>query len=270
MFQEIIAIAGVPRSGTSWLGQIVESSPDVAYRYQPLFSYAFKDAVNEDSSKAEYEKFFAGIYQSSDGFLLQTDMREAHQYPRFQKLESPSRLAFKEVRYLYLLPKMLYHFANLKLLGIVRHPCGVMNSWLQNPKEFPPGSDRATEWRFGACKNQGRPENFFGYYKWKEAAHLFLDLAEKHPERVLIVKYEALVDDPPGVTASLFEFLDLRWSEQTRAFLAQSNAIHEENAYAVFKNRAVKARWRTELDPAIVQEIHDDLAGTRLQSFLEV
>ena len=38
-----LALFGCPRSGTSWLGQIFNSAPDVAYRYQPLFSYEFKD-----------------------------------------------------------------------------------------------------------------------------------------------------------------------------------------------------------------------------------
>ena len=85
MFNQIIVIAGVPRSGTSWLGEIINSSPDVAYRFQPLFSYAFKDAVNADSSKKEYESFFKGIYRSLDPFLLQTDKRTAGLYPTFEK-----------------------------------------------------------------------------------------------------------------------------------------------------------------------------------------
>ena len=41
-FDRIISIHGVPRSGTSWLGQILDSSPKVRYKFQPLFSYAFK------------------------------------------------------------------------------------------------------------------------------------------------------------------------------------------------------------------------------------
>ena len=38
---------GVPRSGTSWFGELFNSSPRVAYRFQPLFSYAFKDAIKD-------------------------------------------------------------------------------------------------------------------------------------------------------------------------------------------------------------------------------
>ncbi|MCK5013927.1 MAG: hypothetical protein KAS66_08905 [Candidatus Omnitrophica bacterium] len=99
MYKPVIAIAGVPRSGTSWLGQIIDSSPDVVYRFQPIFSYAFKDAVNIDSNREDCERFFRGIYESTDDFLLQTDKRKAGLYPTFEKKSNPEYLAFKTCRY---------------------------------------------------------------------------------------------------------------------------------------------------------------------------
>jgi hypothetical protein len=268
MFEKTIAIAGVARSGTSWIGQIIDSSPDVAFRFQPLFSYAFKGAVTEDSTREEYMKFFTGIYNSTDDFLLQTEKRRANLYPVFQKSESPRYLAFKENHYQYVLPKMLELFENLKLLGIVRHPCGCLNSWLQNPKEFPPGADYRQEWRFGACKNLGKVESFFGYYKWKEIANLYLDLKDKYPERVFIVKYNEIVNTPVELGKSIFEFLGLEFLEQTRSFIETSHSMHQDNPYAVFKDKSVKERWRSELDPYIVNEVLNDLTSTRLETFL--
>ena len=41
-----IGLHGVPRSGTSWLGNIFNSSPDLTYKHQPLYSYAFKNYLN--------------------------------------------------------------------------------------------------------------------------------------------------------------------------------------------------------------------------------
>jgi hypothetical protein len=269
MLKQVIVIAGVARSGTSWLGQIIDSSPQVIYRFQPLFSYAFKDRVNEDSGKEEYADFFEEVYRSSDDFLLQTDKRKANLYPVFQKEDSPGRLAFKENSNLYLLPKMLEHFEELKLIGIIRHPCGALNSWLKNPREFPPDADPRQEWRFGACKNLGKPQNFFGFYKWKEVTHLFLDLRDKLPGQVHLVRYEELVNDPLGITRSMFDFLGLEFTQQTELFLKDSQSIHLDNPYAVFKDRSVQEKWRTELDPYIQSEVLNDLKGTRLEAFLK-
>ena len=41
--KKVIAIFGMPRSGTSFLGQILDSSPSVAYRLEPIFSYKLKN-----------------------------------------------------------------------------------------------------------------------------------------------------------------------------------------------------------------------------------
>ena len=268
MFENILVIAGAPRSGTSWLGQIIDSSPDVAYRMQPLFSYAFKDAVNADSTVQEYVDFFRDIYASDDAFLLQTKQRQAGIYPIFEKGQQASMLTIKMVRYHYLLQRMLHDFANLKVLSIVRHPCGVINSWLRAPREFPEGVDPRKEWRFGGCRNQGRKEEFFGFYKWKEVAHLYLDLRDQYPDQVCIVQYEELVSRPVSMTLWLFEFAGLRVTEQTLAFLKTCHATHQEDPYAVFKDKAVAEQWKLQLDPDIVREIIQNLKGTRLARFL--
>jgi hypothetical protein len=268
MLQHVIAIAGVPRSGTSWLGQIIDSSPDVVYRFQPIFSYAFKDAVNIDSDRDDYERFFRGIYESTDDFLLQADKRKAGLYPTFEKKSNPEYLAFKTCRYQYLLNKMLQYFGNLKILAIVRHPCGVINSWLKNPKEFPKNANPRQEWRFGSCRNEGREEEFFGFYKWKEVAQIYLDLQEKYPNQVYIIKYEEMVDNPIGVSHGIFDFVGLDLTEQTEFFLRACHSVHKEGPYAVFKDKFVKERWKSELDPYIVSQITQDIEGTRLARFL--
>ena len=266
MFKRVIVVAGAPRSGTSWLGQIIDSSPEIAYRYQPLFSYAFKGALGFDSTQRQYNNFLKDIYESDDPFLLQADNRESGAYPTFEKGEA-SVLAFKTVRYHYLLHRMLEYW-NMRLVAIVRHPCGTINSWLKTPREFPEGADPKKEWRLGSCKNQGRPEEFFGFYKWKELAHLYLDLAKKYPGRVYIIKYEDLVDNPPGETDTIFRFLGLEYGQQTRDFLEASHATHKEGRATVFKSPEVKNSWKTELDVDMAAEMIADLAGTDLARFL--
>ena len=268
MFKRIVVVAGAPRSGTSWLGQILESSPSAVLRFQPLFAYAFKDVVNADSTREEYARFFEDIYASNDAFLLQTMRKEESAHATFEEATDPEYLAIKMVRYHYLLRRMLRDFENLKVVGIVRHPCGVINSWLRAPREFPKGADQRKEWRFGAYKNQGREEEFFGFYKWKEVAHLYLDLQEQYPDRMRIVQYEGLVYFPVRETLRFFKFVGLPFTQATSAFLETCHATHQEGTYAVFKDKSVAERWRSQLDPYIAREIVQDLVGTRLARFL--
>ncbi len=268
MYEKIIVIGGVARSGTSWLGQIIDSSPDVAYRFQPLFSYAFKGFLNYNSTKEDYVKFFNGIYSSNDKFLLQADKRISGEYPKFQKNSEQKILAFKENRYQYLLPKMLSLFENIKMVGIIRHPCATINSWLKNPKEFPPNADVDKEWRFGSCKNQGREEEFFGFYKWREVANLYLDLKNKFPSKIYILNYDDIVDNTDKETEKIFKFLSINLTDQTQNFINKCHSKNINGPYAVYKNKDVKDKWKKLLDKNIIDEIYFELKGTRLEQFL--
>lgn len=268
MFQRVITIAGVARSGTTWLGEIFNSSPEVAYRFQPLFSYAFKDRVGINSTPAEYEAFLQELYQSNDPFLLQTDKRESGILPSFSKCDSPRFMVMKKARYHYLHIRFLSYIPNLRLLAIVRNPCAVLASWMSNPKEFPSGSDPWLEWRLGACKNQCRAENFFGFYKWRESTNIFLNLERMFPERVCVVRYEELVENPQAVAESLFRFADIPFGDQSKRFLDESGKRHTDNPYGVYKNRDVKDHWKGQLDSRIVSDIEQELMGTNLEKYI--
>ena len=64
----------MPRSGTSWIGQIVDSCPDVRYKMSPLFSYEFKNQIPEVASREQWERVFSGAYESQDDFINQTTL----------------------------------------------------------------------------------------------------------------------------------------------------------------------------------------------------
>lgn len=269
MFRESIVTVGMPRSGTSWLSQIVDSSPQVRFRLSPFFSYAFKNAVNEYSSKEEYERVFQGAYHSDDVFMCRTKERQAGNYPVFEKKDNaPEFLAIKMTRFHNLIFRMLTLFDNLKIVSIVRHPCGVIHSWLTTPKEFPSDANPMQEWRAGTCRKTG-PGEFWGFDDWKSVTHFHIDLEQKFPKRFIILQYETLVDHPARETRKLFDFLGLAYTEQTSRFLRSSHQHHAKDPYAVFKSPDVKDRWREELNPIIREAIINEIEDTDLRRFLK-
>ena len=194
MTSKVIYIAGVARSGTSWIGQVVNSHPKVRYQFQPLFSYEFRDRINEDSTAEEFKRFFEELFKADSEFLGQKDKIAQGVYPDFKK-DSPDILAFKENRFQSVIAPMMRKAEHVCLVAMVRNPCAVLLSWTKNKSEFPEGSDIMKEWRFAECKNQG-PEDYFGYYKWKEVANLYLDLKEQFPDRVCLLHYDKLLEAP--------------------------------------------------------------------------
>lgn len=268
--RQIVSIHGVPRSGTSWLGQIFNSHPDVAYRHQPLFAYRFKDRLHPGSSKCDIYRFLKELYDTTeDDFIL--DKREAYKsiLLPLQKNRNPNFLVMKMVRYHHLIEKFIKEIDGVKIIGIVRNPCAVINSWLQAPKEFRDGWDPIEEWRYAPRKNLGRIEEYNGFEKWKEVAWMFLKLEEKYRQEFCLVKYDDLVENPVSETASLFNFVGLEMHAQVSNFINISRKKHSEDPYSVFKNPRVKERWRSELDPLIVNQIMIDVENTELERFLQ-
>jgi hypothetical protein len=266
----VVSIHGAPRSGTSWLGKIFDSHPDVAYRFQPLFSYRFKGELTSHSSHRDIEHFFRELYRvEDDEFILQTTQRARGVHPaHFEKNPDSGVLVMKEVRYHYLIETLLREVQDIKIVGIVRHPCGAINSWLKTPREFKPEWNAAMEWRDAQSKNQGRLEEYFGFEKWKELARLFLRFKQTFPDAFYLINYEELVENPMAETEKLFNFVGLPMHCQVTAFIQSSHASEVDDPDSVFRTTDVAARWYQELDPSIRDAILRDVEGTDLAVFL--
>lgn len=252
---ETVAIFGVPRSGTSWLGQIFNSAPGVVYRFQPIFAYSFDGKISAGSSSNEIAKFHDLLLKTDDDFVCQTQNISGNKTPSFEKKES-THLVWKEVRYLDILPNLLEQ-SETKVIGIVRHPCGTINSWQNAPKEFNDSWNILDEWRFAEKKNNDR-HDFYGYEKWITATQLFLDLQEQYPNQFELVSYERLVLNPQKVVHKLFEFVGLPIETQTEQFLNESINSNSDDPYDVYRKNKTGFEWISLLDPVIINEIKID------------
>lgn len=232
-----IAIHSVPRSGSSWLGEIINSSPNVSYAFQPLFSYAFKSRLNEHSNLEDIERFYSEIKNTEDPFVKQIEDRKSGKKPNFIKSGSIQAVAYKEVRYHYIIENLLEKDPDIKIIALVRNPYSVISSWYKAPREFriDLGWDLSEELLGAPKKNQDKKEEYFGLNKWVETTLLFEYLQKKYPNNFYLLKYEELCSRTIETTKKLFSFLELEYTEQTNNFLSSTEEI--EGTYSVMKNK---------------------------------
>jgi len=265
---DTIAIFGVPRSGTTWLSQILNSHPGVALRFQPLFSYGHKGSLSERSSAEEVRRFFDEILRTQDAFVLMaTEFQKS--YPAFQKSIMPTHIVFKETRYLHIIENMLTQCSEVKIIGIVRNPLSVLASWMSAPKEFNPEWNINSEWRGAPSKNQNRPEEFYGFDKWKEIAESFLRFSSQFHQQFSLVRYDELNRAPPATTKKLFDFCRLEVCDQVKEFLVASKSRHDPDPYSVFRAKASDDCWQGVLPDEIAKQIKLELKNTPLDIFLQ-
>lgn len=265
-----IAIHSVPRSGSSWLGSIFDSSPNVAYRYQPLFSYSHKSELNQHSSKKDIERFFQNILNTEDEFVLQKKAILNKNVPSFPK-KKMTHIVYKEVRYHHILKNLLEKDKEIRVIGLVRNPYAVINSWLQAPKEFKKelGWKIDEEWKYAPKKNLNKEEEFNGFEKWKEVTSLFEELNEQYPDNFILVKYIDLLNNTEETIHSIFESCKLKVEPQTIEFLNRSKTIDKSNnAYSVYRKKNNDDMWKSQLNREIINEIYKEILKTPYEKYV--
>jgi len=262
-----IIITGMPRSGTSWLGQIVNSDPSVAFRMEPLFAYRFKNRINATSSCEEVNELFASLVDLDDEFMLQKENQRAGYYPTFEKRDAEI-VAVKTTRHHELLERYLECLSDVHIVGIVRHPAGAINSWMKSYKEFEKkGCSLARDWRTGDCRKQGIGE-YWGFDDWLSVTKKFVRLAAEYSNFHLI-RYSDLVKKTDHCVKALFQDLGMEMQPQTASFISACHSRHDKDPYSVFKNKVVADEWMGELDPGLAKVIVNEATSAGLSYFLE-
>jgi hypothetical protein len=261
-------ITGMPRSGTTWLSQILASSPDVRLKFCPLFSYDFKNKLDESSSSDDWSKLFFDVYHTNSDFLDQDYLRKKNLVPSFSnKNDSPSNLVIKSTRFHNLTPTILQLQEDIKFIHLVRHPCASIYSWLTNPGEFPSGANYLTEWRTGRCRKTGVGE-FWGFDDWKNVTTQALRLEELYPDRYKVLRYEHLVGSTKSCTQELFNYLGLAYESQTDNFIMKSHSRHDVSKRSVYKDPSLEEKWLSGLDRDIIYQCLYEIEGTELEKFI--
>lgn len=263
----IVAIHGAPRSGTSWLGQLFNSSEQVAYRYQPFFSYAFRGRVDAGSTTAELRQFFSSVLASDDHFVLQRGAAALAGYELAFDKRAPTHLVYKEVRFHNLIEPILERIPEMHAVGLVRDPRAVIASWIAAPREFNPEWEVEKEWRFAPSKNAGHPENWYGFSRWRELASLFLGLEKKFPGRFSLIRYEDLVCDTLKALGGVFDAVGLPLTQQVQSFVSRSRREDDGAVYGVLRD-AGKSKAIV-LNDRVRAAIEAELRGDPVRCFLD-
>jgi len=108
MYERLINIHGVPRSGTTWLAEIFNSAPCVRYKHQPLYKAPFKGTIGASTSAGDLRQYFERLYHFAAPHVDRTEDRLVGIAPQFPIKDSePTVLVSKHVRHHFLVPHLL-------------------------------------------------------------------------------------------------------------------------------------------------------------------
>ncbi|MGI2156621.1 sulfotransferase domain-containing protein [Shewanella baltica] len=264
----VIWLNGMPRSGTTWMSQVLASSALVRLKFCPLFSYEFKNSLHEDSTATQWQMLFEQVFTTSSEYLDQQHLRKHGLVPNFTHMDEPTHLVIKTTRFHHLSESMLQLNDNVKIVHLVRDPRACIASWLSNPSEFPADADPEEQWRCGECRKTDIGE-FWGFDDWKHVTLQAVALSQRYPQRFLLVSYDQLMTNIDTGIKQIFDFCLLTYQQTTADFITQSHSKHDDNKRSVFKRLDRVTNWHQILSPQIIDTIQAELAGTELECFLQ-
>lgn len=295
-----VLIAGTGRSGTSWLGKILDSSPLVFYKSQPdntdrypwfsgipsrLEPSPESDRFREPFAQAITQTFWGhsvNLHNKPDfskSFLHQRTWRALNFSLRvWRKLTRGGAPTFRIPRWMFssdryaalLVIKSVVsnlrltwihrHFPEIKLVLIVRHPGGYLNSIFKGARQHGWADVGKKERLSDTVLPFPRPEHlkYAGAFEngsdfereliyWIVANETpILELAGSSTFKIVV--YEELCARPADVAEDVFRFIGIPLNGSTRQFLRDSTTEERPGFYDVFKNPTRVARkWRDEL-----------------------
>ena len=145
---------------------------------------------------------------------------------------------------------------NLKVVYILRHPCGQIASYMTGltlgkmPRQYLPHKEGMAYVFPNNAVNLDNPSQMeILCYRWAVFNQLLIDIFRDAPN-VRTLRYEDLCADPIGVAQSLFEWAELPWSRRAEAFLQSSIGAETGGGdYHALTRQPLEAanKWRREM-----------------------
>ena len=227
--QPSIVVMALPRSGSSWVGEILGMAGDAMYLREPLTQsiqaageqrsvFAIDTAAPPAIYQRAADQAFRGIPAFSDDIAV---------FPGQWRLRDRRRrrVVFKEVN--PLASRWLVETYRPRVILVVRHPASVLISY-HKLRWNERGPDEAR-----ACGQQ-----------MGEALRFTLDVLNSYSDH-RIVAYEDVCRDPVSTFRQLYDFAELTWtSEIERAVLAHSESGNRDDVYGTFRDsKAMLTDW---------------------------
>lgn len=313
----MILILGSGRSGTTWLAKLFDSHPDVLYRHEPdavRFStdlpflpdrrdiepylpsaarYLLELQQDRSARSLGTRPFFGKSYRRSfrnaafisgvtilkmlEGLGVSFSMQLPQRFERCATAEVV--IVVKSVNSLcraFLFRQAMPH---IKIIHIVRHPCGVIASRLRGISRGVMPSEVYLE---SLCKMEEAkkyPFNLDCLYRSslaKQMAYSWMIMNDKVIEEMqgdnhyYLIRYEDLCQDTFISSRKMFKFAGLSWSDQTEEFI---HCTHEKRSAGYFSVMRAPGstmhRWRCELSGEHINEISSVISCSRIYNMFE-
>lgn len=281
---QTIFLTSLPRCGSTWAGRTLASMSGSRYIHEPFnwvhyperktYFMRYMRARRNSRSPAGRDPYDVGLRRILDDSIREHTgpWRLARQGIRRRELRSTlhailgrRRVLIKEV-FCSLAAERVQEHLNAAVVILVRHPCGMANSWKRLDYMAPFWLDTLLRQEVLLEEHLGEFESHLrsssdplfqvGAY-WGASYYILSRLARAHPEWQWVTHGE-LCREPEAAFRQILERVGANVRNGTSKFLAEHNrpAADDEDAYSLYRDTTSEPqKWRTMLSPEEVREV---------------
>lgn len=289
-----VLVVGLPRSGSSWLANVLATGESVRYYREPYNSSWHPEAVpfhfrylRADDRDAAFDGYTARAFSGG----VPPDLVDRHAWGRYDRFRWwPGQVLVKEVHAL-LAVERIERLIGAKVVVITRHPASMAASW----RRLGETRDVFREWQHIGFQLEallGQPQLLRDHLAphadaleatlrdgtdfqkcgaiWGAVHHVFVRQAGARGWT--IVTHELLCTGTERAFRGLFDRVGLRWTERTSTYLHDSTSADSGKPFDTRRvPEAEVNKWRSELTSEEAREVCEAAAafGTGLYDFLD-
>lgn len=245
-----VLLAGSGRSGTTWLGQIINADHDYREVFEPLFPDRVKQVADFPTTRYITANDHDPALARRIGALLEGRVRNAWTDQFNRKLIAHQRL-IKVIRGNLMLGYIRQSFPQVKLCFATRHPCAVALSrlklgWAPHLHELLAQTHLVNDHLLAHRETIARVMHhgdLFDQHIVMWCIENAVPLRELRPGDACVLQYERFCDDFKNQTRTLFGFLDRPIPRRIDA-AAKKVSPHFRRDSAVLHGESLTGGWR--------------------------
>jgi len=251
---KVLIIAGSPRSGTTWLGDLISNIPKSIVLFEPLhldkyprakeYEFEWRTYINSNSDNPKAKEFFEDLFNCR--FVNSWITREVP----VSNLFDIQYFIFKFVRANMLIDWLNNNFYIKKPVFIIRHPCAVVSSQLRLKQfskvgnaimsnnyyeDFPLNKDKIKKYK--------KSEEILAA-RWCQENYVPLI---NNNSSILLVTYENLLNNPEEEIKKIFN----KWKIEIPKHIYNMFSISSSTTHRDIDHNdkfSILSRWQNELE----------------------
>ncbi len=262
-YQSTIFLAGIGRSGTTWVSEIINYRNEYRYIFEPFFprdvdickNFRYRQYIRPDNR----DKKFIEPAKS----ILSGKLRNYIADYRNKKFFSNKRV-IKDIRTNLLLKWLFVNFPGIQIILLFRHPCAVAYSklklnWNTHLEEFLSQEELVEDFLNPFKKEIEKAKSVFEKHIFLWCIENYVPLKQFNKGEIHLAFYENFCENPRYEIERLFSFLNKRFDEEVLMNLKNPSSLSRKES-AIITGDSLINSWKKHITKEQIRRAIEILA----------